>query len=229
MLHEYTNGVCPRWVIPCMARRLKSDNVMSRTLTSKNHRPYAHVSFVYSCRIRGWPRARFQRASLRATARRDRSGGAERSMRSSSSSARRLATQLGVARNTVDQYISVLENYFLVFRLPPAQTQPAQRDQHQAQGLFLGFGSAQRGHQPLLPLRGLRRPRRAVREPDRGRDSQAQPLRSAPLQRLFLAHLPGLRDRPGVGKHAAALPVAVQITTTGRASLSAGFDSYNPA
>jgi hypothetical protein len=30
-----------------------------------------------------------------------------------------LASQLGVSRNTVDQYISVLEKYFLVFRLPP--------------------------------------------------------------------------------------------------------------
>jgi len=29
-----------------------------------------------------------------------------------------LATQLGISRNTVDQYISILEKYFLVFRLP---------------------------------------------------------------------------------------------------------------
>jgi len=29
-----------------------------------------------------------------------------------------LATQLGVARNTVDQYITILEKYFLTFRLP---------------------------------------------------------------------------------------------------------------
>jgi len=29
-----------------------------------------------------------------------------------------LATQLGIARNTVDQYISILEKYFLIFRLP---------------------------------------------------------------------------------------------------------------
>lgn len=30
-----------------------------------------------------------------------------------------LAAQLGISRNTVDQYISILEKYFLVFRLPP--------------------------------------------------------------------------------------------------------------
>jgi hypothetical protein len=30
-----------------------------------------------------------------------------------------LATQLGISRNTVDQYITILEKYFLVFRLPP--------------------------------------------------------------------------------------------------------------
>ncbi|OGO25606.1 MAG: hypothetical protein A2136_11125 [Chloroflexi bacterium RBG_16_54_11] len=30
-----------------------------------------------------------------------------------------LAAQLGISRNTVDQYISILERYFLVFRLPP--------------------------------------------------------------------------------------------------------------
>jgi predicted AAA+ superfamily ATPase len=30
-----------------------------------------------------------------------------------------LATQLGISRNTVDQYIAVLEKYFLVFRLSP--------------------------------------------------------------------------------------------------------------
>ena len=30
-----------------------------------------------------------------------------------------LAAQLGVSRNTVDQYISILEKYFLVFRLQP--------------------------------------------------------------------------------------------------------------
>jgi hypothetical protein len=29
-----------------------------------------------------------------------------------------LATQLGIARNTVDQYITILEKYFLLFRLP---------------------------------------------------------------------------------------------------------------
>ncbi len=29
-----------------------------------------------------------------------------------------LATQLGISRNTVDQYIAILEKYFLVFRLP---------------------------------------------------------------------------------------------------------------
>ena len=29
-----------------------------------------------------------------------------------------LATQLGMSRNTVDQYIAILEKYFLVFRLP---------------------------------------------------------------------------------------------------------------
>jgi uncharacterized protein len=29
-----------------------------------------------------------------------------------------LATQLGIARNTVDQYITILEKYFLIFRLP---------------------------------------------------------------------------------------------------------------
>jgi predicted AAA+ superfamily ATPase len=29
-----------------------------------------------------------------------------------------LATQLGISRNTVDQYITILEKYFLVFRLP---------------------------------------------------------------------------------------------------------------
>ena len=30
-----------------------------------------------------------------------------------------LAEQLGLSRNTVDQYISILEKYFIVFRLPP--------------------------------------------------------------------------------------------------------------
>jgi uncharacterized protein len=30
-----------------------------------------------------------------------------------------LATQLGISRNTVDQYISILEKYFIVFRLQP--------------------------------------------------------------------------------------------------------------
>lgn len=30
-----------------------------------------------------------------------------------------LAAQLGISRNTVEQYISILEKYFLVFRLPP--------------------------------------------------------------------------------------------------------------
>jgi predicted AAA+ superfamily ATPase len=30
-----------------------------------------------------------------------------------------LATQLGISRNTVDQYISILEKFFIVFRLPP--------------------------------------------------------------------------------------------------------------
>jgi predicted AAA+ superfamily ATPase len=29
-----------------------------------------------------------------------------------------LATQLGISRNTVDQYITILEKYFLIFRLP---------------------------------------------------------------------------------------------------------------
>ncbi|NPV85897.1 MAG: ATP-binding protein [Anaerolineae bacterium] len=30
-----------------------------------------------------------------------------------------LAAQLGISRNTVEQYISILEKYFLIFRLPP--------------------------------------------------------------------------------------------------------------
>jgi predicted AAA+ superfamily ATPase len=29
-----------------------------------------------------------------------------------------LATQLGISRNTVDQYIAILEKYFVIFRLP---------------------------------------------------------------------------------------------------------------
>jgi predicted AAA+ superfamily ATPase len=35
-----------------------------------------------------------------------------------------LATQLGVSRNTVDQYISILEKHFLVFRLPAFSRNP---------------------------------------------------------------------------------------------------------
>jgi hypothetical protein len=140
-----------------------------------------------------------------------------------------LATQLGVARNTVDQYISVLEKYFLVFRLPPLSRNPRNEINTKHKIYFWDLGLRNAVINRFFPFE--------TRD-DRGalfenlivasllkRNLYAQ----RPYNPYFWRTYQGYEIDLVLESTQRPETLAVQITTTGKASFSATFGSYNPA
>lgn len=140
-----------------------------------------------------------------------------------------LATQLGVARNTVDQYISVLEKYFLVFRLPPLSRNPRNEINTRHKVYFWDLGLRNAVINRFFPFEA---------RDDRGalfenlivaailkRNLYAQRPYNAYFWRTYQGYEIDLvlesTQQPDT--------LAVQITTTGKASFSQSFDSYSPS
>lgn len=140
-----------------------------------------------------------------------------------------LATQLGIARNTVDQYISVLEKYFLVFRLPPLSRNPRNEINTRHKVYFWDLGLRNAVINRFFPFEA---------RDDRGalfenlivasilkRNLYAQ----RPYNAYFWRTYQGYEIDLVLESTQQPETLAVQITTTGRASFSASFDSYSPS
>lgn len=140
-----------------------------------------------------------------------------------------LATQLGITRNTVDQYISILEKYFLVFRLPPLSRNLRNEINTKHKVYFWDLGLRNAVINRFFPFEG---------RDDRGalfenlivaailkRNLYAQRPYNAYFWRTYQGYEIDLvlenTRQPEI--------TALQITTTGRASFSQSFDSYQPA
>jgi len=140
-----------------------------------------------------------------------------------------LATQLGITRNTVDQYISILEKYFLVFRLPPLSRNLRNEINTKHKVYFWDLGLRNAAINRFFPFEG---------RDDRGalfenlivaailkRNLYAQRPHNAYFWRTYQGYEIDLvlenTRQPEI--------TALQITTTGRASFSQSFDSYQPA
>ena len=140
-----------------------------------------------------------------------------------------LATQLGISRNTVDQYIAVLEKYFLVFRLPPLGRNLRSEINSKQKVYFWDLGLRNAVINRFFPFEA---------RDDRGalfenlivaailkRNLYAQ----RPFNLYFWRTYQGYEiDLVLENRHEPEI-FAMQITTTGKASFSQAFGSYQPA
>lgn len=140
-----------------------------------------------------------------------------------------LATQLGVARNTVDQYISVLEKYFLVFRLPPLSRNPRNEINTKHKVFFWDLGLRNAVINRFFPF-DARDDRGALFENLIVASILKRNLYSQrPYNAYFWRTYQGYEIDLVLESVQQPETLAMQITTTGKASFSATFDSYNPA
>ncbi len=139
-----------------------------------------------------------------------------------------LATQLGISRNTVDQYISVLEKYFIVFRLRPLSRNPRKEisTKHKVYFWDLGVRNAVINRFFLFETR----------------DDKGALFENLVIAALLKRNLYARRPFNAYFWHAyrgAEIDLvlehtqnqniyAFQITTRGKASFSRAFDSYQP-
>lgn len=139
-----------------------------------------------------------------------------------------LATQLGISRNTVDHYISVLEKYFLVFRLPPLGRNPRNEISSKQKVYFWDLGLRNAVINRFFPFE-TRDDRGALFEnlivaSILKRNLYAQRLFNPYFWRTYQGYEIDLvlenTQRPEV--------LALQITTTGKATFSQAFDGYQP-
>ncbi len=139
-----------------------------------------------------------------------------------------LASQLGVSRNTVDQYIGILEKYFLMFRLPPFERNLRSEINSKQKIYFWDLGVRNAVINRFMPFE-TRDDRGALFE---------NLIVSSILKRNLYAHRPFntyfWRTYQGyeidlVLEHVRRAALwALQITTTGRATFSRAFDDYHP-
>jgi len=139
-----------------------------------------------------------------------------------------LATQLGISKNTVDQYISILEKYFLVFRLPPYGRNLRSEINSKQKIYFWDLGIRNAVIQRFYPFES-REDRGAVFEnlvvaSILKRNLYAQRPYSAFFWRTYQGYEIDLvlENVQGQGIW------AFQVTVGGRASFSRAFDVYQP-
>lgn len=138
-----------------------------------------------------------------------------------------LATQLGISRNTVDQYISILESYFLVFRLMPFGRNPRSELTSRQKIYFWDLGIRNAVIHRFLPFEA---------RDDRGALFENLIIASIlkqnrytqrPFNPYFWRTYQGYEiDLILEGVHSQEL-LAFQITTGDKASFSRAFDDYN--
>jgi hypothetical protein len=140
-----------------------------------------------------------------------------------------LATQLGISRNTVDQYISVLEKYFLVFRLPPLGRNLRNEISSKQKVYFWDLGLRNAVINRFFPFE-TRDDRGALFEnlivaSILKRNLYAQ----RPFNPYFWRTYQGYEIDLVLENTQQPEILAFQITTTGRAAFSQAFDGYQPA
>jgi len=140
-----------------------------------------------------------------------------------------LATQLGVSRNTVDQYITVLEKYFLVFRLPPLGRNLRSEINSKQKVYFWDLGLRNAVINRFFPFE-TRDDRGALFENLIVASILKRNLYARrPFNAYFWRTYQGYEIDLVLESTQRLEILAIQITTTGKASFSQAFDSYQPA
>ncbi len=99
-----------------------------------------------------------------------------------------LATQLQMARPTVERYLDLLEQTFVIFRLPSFSTISPQGDSQEPEGFFLGYRYPQCPAERLLDRRIPAGHRQPVGELVHRRGGQTQRPARLPGGAVLLAH-----------------------------------------
>ncbi len=140
-----------------------------------------------------------------------------------------LATQLGISRNTVDQYIAILEKYFVVFRLPSLSRNLRSELSSKFKIYFWDIGLRNAITNRFFPFEG-RDDKGAIFEnliiaSILKRNLYAQ----RPFNAFFWRTYQGYEIDLVLESNQAQEFWAFQITSAGKDSFSKAFDAYQPA